>query len=53
MTVFSEGIEHDLPYETDFDGSPVVGDLLKMKFVEHKVVPTILVSIHPIDMYKF
>ncbi|KAF2709234.1 extragenic suppressor of kinetochore protein 1 [Pleomassaria siparia CBS 279.74] len=29
-------------YEVDIDGSPVVGDLLKMKFVENKVVPTIL-----------
>lgn len=29
--------------EIEDDGSPVVGDLLKMKFVEHKVVPTILV----------
>jgi SIT4-associating protein SAP185/190 len=32
------------PYELDIDGQPVVGDLLKMKFVEHHVVPTILVS---------
>lgn len=32
------------PYETEADGSPVVGDLLKMQFVEHQVVPTILVS---------
>lgn len=32
------------PYEVDLDGAPVVGDLLKMMFVEHKVVPTILVS---------
>lgn len=32
-------------YEVDIDGSPVVGDLLKMRFVENKVVPTILVSI--------
>ncbi|KIW02127.1 hypothetical protein, variant [Verruconis gallopava] len=30
------------PYEIDIDGSPVVGDMLKMKFVEHRVVPTIL-----------
>ncbi|KAI9811212.1 MAG: hypothetical protein M1827_005544 [Pycnora praestabilis] len=28
--------------ETDVDGSPVVGDFLKMMFVEHRVVPTIL-----------
>lgn len=32
-------------YEVDNDGSPVVGDLLKVQFVEHKVVPTILVRI--------
>jgi SIT4-associating protein SAP185/190 len=31
-------------YETEADGSPVVGDLLKIQFVEHQVVPTILVS---------
>lgn len=30
--------------ENDIDGQPVVGDFLKMMFVEHKVVPTILVS---------
>ena len=30
--------------ETDIDGQPVVGDFLKMMFVEHRVVPTILVS---------
>jgi hypothetical protein len=35
---------HSLPYEPDVDGTPVIGDLLKMKFVEHRVVPTILVS---------
>ncbi|KAF2137672.1 uncharacterized protein K452DRAFT_100683 [Aplosporella prunicola CBS 121167] len=29
-------------YEVDIDGSPVVGDLLKTMFVEHRVVPTIL-----------
>ena len=33
-----------LLFEVDIDGSPVVGDLLKMMFVEHRVVPTILVS---------
>ena len=32
-------------YEVDIDGTPVVGDLLKMQFVENKVVPTILVSL--------
>lgn len=31
-------------YETEANGNPVVGDLLKMQFVEHQVVPTILVS---------
>ena len=30
--------------ENDDDGQPMVGDFLKMMFVEHKVVPTILVS---------
>lgn len=30
--------------EDDIDGQPIVGDFLKMMFVEHKVVPTILVS---------
>lgn len=30
--------------ERDEDGEPLVGDLLKMHFVEHRVVPTILVS---------
>jgi len=34
-------------YEVDVDGTPVVGDLLKMQFVENKVVPTILVSLSP------
>ncbi|KAL9069779.1 MAG: hypothetical protein Q9157_006044 [Trypethelium eluteriae] len=31
-----------VPYEPDVGGSPVVGDYLKIQFVEHKVVPTIL-----------
>lgn len=31
--------------ETEDDGSPVVGDLLKIKFVENRVVPTILVCL--------
>lgn len=30
-------------FEIDIDGTPVVGDLLKITFVENKVVPTILV----------
>ena len=32
--------------ENDVDGQPMVGDFLKMMFVEHKVVPTILVSMN-------
>ena len=32
------------PYETEQDGKPVVGDLLKIQFVDHQVVPTILVG---------
>lgn len=35
------------PYETEADGNPVVGDLLKIQFVDHQVVPTILVSWRP------
>jgi SIT4-associating protein SAP185/190 len=31
--------------QIDTDGQPVVGDYLKIMFVENKVVPTILVSI--------
>ena len=31
--------------ENDLDGQPIVGDFLKIQFVEHKVVPTILVYI--------
>ena len=30
--------------EDDVDGQPIVGDFLKMMFVQHEVVPTILVS---------
>ncbi|KAG8530973.1 uncharacterized protein KY384_004330 [Bacidia gigantensis] len=29
-------------FEYDFDGQPMVGDFLKIMFVEHQVVPTIL-----------
>ncbi|KAL5118920.1 sporulation-induced protein [Pleosporales sp. CAS-2024a] len=32
----------DQGYEIDIDGTPVVGDLLKITFVNNKVVPTIL-----------
>ena len=31
-------------FEYDIDGQPMVGDFLKMMFVDHHVVPTILVS---------
>ncbi|KAF1812241.1 SAPS-domain-containing protein [Eremomyces bilateralis CBS 781.70] len=30
------------PFEVDVDGAPVVGDFLKIQFVENRVVPTIL-----------
>ena len=33
--------------EADIDGQPMVGDYLKIMFVEHKVVPTILVRFVP------
>lgn len=36
--------EDGTAYETELDGTPVVGDLLKIQFVDHKVVPTVLVS---------
>lgn len=39
--------EETLGFEVDIDGTPVVGDLLKITFVENKVVPTILVSSFP------
>jgi SIT4-associating protein SAP185/190 len=35
--------EEAVGFEIDIDGTPVVGDLLKITFVENKVVPTILV----------
>jgi hypothetical protein len=35
--------EYGAVVEEDVDGGPVVGDYLKMMFVEHSVVPTILV----------
>ncbi|KAK0314079.1 sporulation-induced protein [Friedmanniomyces endolithicus] len=31
-----------MQYDTEADGSPVVGDLLKIRFVDYHVVPTIL-----------
>ena len=44
-SVLMVGTEHNFaPHiESDIDGQPLVGDFLKMNFVEHKVVPTILV----------
>jgi SIT4-associating protein SAP185/190 len=39
-----EGGDANTGFEIDIDGTPVVGDLLKITFVENKVVPTILVS---------
>lgn len=41
------------PYETEANGEPVVGDLLKIQFVEHQVVPTILVSADPTPLFLF
>lgn len=35
--------EYETMIEKDFEGNPVVGDYLKMMFVENSVVPTILV----------
>lgn len=45
-SVLMSGNDQDfLPHiENDVDGQPIVGDFLKMMFVEHKVVPTILVG---------
>jgi SIT4-associating protein SAP185/190 len=39
-------------FEIDIDGTPVVGDLLKMTFVENKVVPTILVRRSFYEVFK-
>ena len=43
----SDGIESGfIPHiESDVDGQPIVGDYLKIMFVDHKVVPTILVCL--------
>lgn len=40
--------------ENDIDGRPIVGDFLKMQFVEHRVVPTILVcdNANLLDIYN-
>lgn len=42
-SVGSSFTEYQTLIEPDLDGNPVVGDYLKMQFVEHQVVPTILV----------
>lgn len=39
--------------ENDVDGQPIVGDYLKMMFVEHQVVPTILVSLIFLPLFHF
>lgn len=39
--------EYQTLMQPDVDGNPVVGDYLKMMFVEHQVVPTILVCYIP------
>jgi len=47
--------EYETMIEKDFEGNPVVGDYLKMMFVENSVVPTILVCCgfhYPLDFYK-
>lgn len=48
-SVFMSGNEPSLApqFEYDVDGQPMIGDFLKMMFVEHHVVPTILVSRRP------
>ena len=45
-SVLMSGNEQSLTiqFEYDVDGQPMIGDFLKMMFVEHHVVPTILVS---------
>ncbi len=39
----------DSTIETDIDGTPVVGDYLKIMFVENRVVPKILVCTFPLS----
>ena len=48
-SVLMSGNDHSYAnhFEYDVDGQPMVGDFLKMMFVEHHVVPTILVSRAP------
>lgn len=47
-SVLMSGCDHGFVnhFEYDIDGQPMVGDFLKMMFVDHHVVPTILVSKH-------
>lgn len=47
MTMSTNEQTFEPQIESDDNGEPLVGDLLKMMFVEHKVVPTILVSLPP------
>ncbi|KAL8922395.1 MAG: hypothetical protein Q9172_003588 [Xanthocarpia lactea] len=42
VTMSTNDQNYEPHIENDDNGEPLVGDLLKMKFVEHKVVPTIL-----------
>lgn len=42
--IFGSIEDSNVGFEIDIDGTAVVGDLLKITFVENKVVPTILVS---------
>ncbi|KAL8838240.1 MAG: hypothetical protein Q9176_005169 [Flavoplaca citrina] len=42
MTMSTNDQSFEPQIESDDNGEPLVGDLLKMMFVEHKVVPTIL-----------
>lgn len=42
-SIGSSFTEYQTMIEPDLDGNPVVGDYLKIQFVEHSVVPTILV----------
>ena len=50
ITMANTDEHHQSPEEAT--ATPVVGDFLKMQFVEHKVVPTILVSrlLHSLDL---
>ena len=45
--------QDDQQYVIDIDGTPVVGDLLKITFVQNKVVPTILVSFLELHVVVF